>query len=303
MPDLDATDLYDGLLDRLFDGVLILDRHGSITHWNKSAERISGHRAVNFLGQKYTGSPVQHIGEDGREAPAGYHLILATLKDGNPREGRAFLKHAEGFRLPVAIRTMPIRDAKGNLVGAAEIFNDNKSILAALQNVPSPEATILFDPLTGIGNRPHIELKLRMALHAYLGGGLTFGVLFMDIDHFKNFNDTYGHLTGDKVLRYVANSICNNLRVSDSCGRWGGEEFIAVLMDVDTDSLAKVAEKLRRVVAHTEVVEGGRQLGVTISIGGTLVQPDDTLQSLIQRVDKRMYKSKEDGRNRVTVDD
>jgi diguanylate cyclase (GGDEF)-like protein/PAS domain S-box-containing protein len=299
----ETTDLHVHLLDRLFDGVFVLDREGTITQWNKGAERITGHRAVTMVGQKFSSSPAEQTSEAGRGQPAERQLVLSTLEDGLPREGRAILRHAEGFRVPVAVRTLAIHNAKGKLVGAAEVFSDNKAVIAALQNVQTPEATILFDPLTGIGNRPHIETRLRLALDAYLAGGLPFGVLFMDIDHFKEFNDTHGHLTGDKILRFVANSIRNNLRVSDSCGRWGGEEFIAVLMDVDGDGLSKVSEKLRQVISQAVLDEQGSRHSVTISIGGTLVRTDDSLHSLIQRVDRLMYLSKQNGRNMVTVDD
>jgi diguanylate cyclase (GGDEF)-like protein/PAS domain S-box-containing protein len=303
MPELRETDLFDNLFERLFDGVCVLDRNGTIVLWNGAAERITGHRASSLVGKRYQDSTTLHLGDDGADTAPQQHLALATLKDGLAREGRGYFKHADGFRQPVAMRTIPIRDANGKVAGSAAIFSDNKVVLAALQNVQTSDATILFDPLTGIGNRPHIELKVRMALHAYVGGGMPFGVLFLDIDHFKDFNDTYGHLTGDKVLRYVAQSIRNNLRVSDSCGRWGGEEFIAVLMDVDEEGLTKVAEKLRQAIANTEVEDQGQRHSVTVSIGGTMVRPDDTHKTLIQRVDELMYQSKQGGRNRVTVED
>jgi diguanylate cyclase (GGDEF)-like protein/PAS domain S-box-containing protein len=301
MPTLLETDLFDNLPGRLFDGICVVDTSGLITLWNGGAERITGHRGQDLLGKGYRDCSALHLSDDAGDTGATQHLILSTLQDGLPREGRSYFRHADGFRQPVAVRTIPIREA-GRLTGAAAIFSDNKSVIAALQNVQTTDATILFDPLTGIGNRPHIELKVRMALHAFHSGGMPFGVLFLDIDHFKNFNDAYGHLTGDKVLRYVAQSIRNNLRVSDSCGRWGGEEFIAVLMDVDQEGLTKVAEKLRQAIGNTEVEEQGQRHRVTISIGGTLVRPDDTLKSLIQRVDDLMYQSKEAGRNRVTVE-
>ena len=196
-----------------------------------------------------------------------------------------------------------MRDERDRIVGAAEIFNDSRSLIAALQNSQRSQETVLFDPLTGIGNRPHIEVKIKSALEDYHAHGIPFGVLFMDIDHFKDFNDTYGHLTGDKILRFVANSIRHNLRGSDSCGRWGGEEFVAMLLEVDEEALRRVAEKLRSVVAHATVREKETDLGVTISIGASLVRPEDTFQSLMQRADELMYESKQAGRDRVTIGD
>jgi len=140
-------------------------------------------------------------------------------------------------------------------------------------------------------------------LEDYRSHGVPFGILFVDIDHFKDFNDTYGHLLGDKVLRFVANSLRQNLRFTDSCGRWGGEEFIALILDTEKERLRSVAEKLRSLVEHSGVEESGKVLRITISIGATLVRPSDSYESLIKRADEMMYKSKKAGRNRVSTDD
>jgi diguanylate cyclase (GGDEF)-like protein len=142
-----------------------------------------------------------------------------------------------------------------------------------------------------------------MAIDDYHLKNSRFGILFIDIDHFKNFNDMYGHLLGDKVLRMVANSLRNNLRVSDSCGRWGGEEFIVLVNELDMAGLGIVAEKLRITIAQTKVQDKDLELGVTVSIGSTLIRSGDTLQSLIDRADKLMYKSKRAGRNQVTIEE
>lgn len=125
----------------------------------------------------------------------------------------------------------------------------------------------------------------------------------MDIDHFKDFNDTYGHLIGDKILRFVANALRQNLRTSDSCGRWGGEEFLALISDTNPDGLRITAEKLRALISQTHLEENGLYLHVTISVGAAWAREGDTLESLLQRADKLMYRSKARGRNCVTMDE
>jgi diguanylate cyclase (GGDEF)-like protein/PAS domain S-box-containing protein len=291
------------LLENLYDGVVLVDAGGRITDWNPGAERITGHAQASVIGTRCGEGPFQHATEDGKLLPQERLAVLATLQDGRPREARAFLEHAEGFRVPVVIRTFPIKDDAGRISGAAGIFNDSRALIAALQNTERTEETVLFDPLTGIGNRPHIEQKIKSALKDFQAQRISFGILFMDIDHFKDFNDTYGHLLGDKILRFVANSVRHNLRASDSCGRWGGEEFVAILLEVDPDALRRVAEKLRSVVAQATLRENEVDLSVTISIGATLVRPEDTFQVLMQRADKLMYESKLQGRNRVSAGD
>jgi diguanylate cyclase (GGDEF)-like protein len=124
----------------------------------------------------------------------------------------------------------------------------------------------------------------------------------MDVDHFKQFNDTYGHSIGDQVLCMVAQTMRHALRATDTIGRWGGEEFIAILHDVQSENdLRAAAEKVRALAQYSRLDVAGQGLTVTVSIGGTLLLPEDTPESFIGRADKLMYRSKQAGRNRVTI--
>jgi diguanylate cyclase (GGDEF)-like protein len=286
---------------RTFDGLVEIDSGGKIRLWNKSAERITGYRAQELIGKSYQKQPARHVSPSGNDLPDDSLPLIATLKEGVPKEGVGYINHAEGYRLPIIARTLPVLDVKGRLTGALEFFNENKALIAAFQASRRSEETILFDSLTGIGSRPHIENKIRAAIEAQQVGSSPFGILFIDIDHFKEFNDVHGHLTGDKILRLAANTIRHNLRMSDSCGRWGGEEFIGLVNGLDLNGLQIVAEKLRQSIADTRVPQADSDLAVTVSIGATLARPGENLQSLIQRADRLMYKSKQAGRNRVTV--
>ena len=289
------------LVDSLFDGVVQIDLKGRITLWNKAAERITGYSADKIIGKNVQKQPAKHLSGDGRDLPDGLIPLLLTIQDGLPHQTLSHIKHSEGYSVPIISRTIPTFDSKGGLSGGIEIFNDNRSLISAFKNTQRTEETVLFDPLTQIGSRPHIETKLRLAIEDYHLKKSRFGILFIDIDRFKNFNDTYGHLLGDKVLRMVANTLRNNLRISDSCGRWGGEEFIVLVNELDMPGLGTVAEKLRVTIANTQVRDKDLELSVTVSIGSTLIRPDDTIQSLIERADQLMYRSKHDGRNRITI--
>jgi diguanylate cyclase (GGDEF)-like protein len=165
------------------------------------------------------------------------------------------------------------------------------------------EDTALQDPLTGIGNRLYMERRLQIAILEFQQHGTPFGILFMDIDHFKLINDTYGHEAGDKVLRMVTATLHRNLRTEDTIARWGGEEFVALLGGINSSSLGRMAEKMRTLIEHSTLWMRGKNVGVTISIGMTLIQPtDSTIQSIINRADHNMYKSKQNGANRITGD-
>jgi len=299
---MDEERIPGALADRLFDGLMEIDVKRRVRLWNRSATRMTGYTAEQVLGKAYNAQPAHHVSEAGLELPDGLVPLLGTVRDGQPREAMGYFVHADGYRLTTLVRTQPLFDRRHRLVGAVEIFTDNKGLIAAFQAMQRTQETVLFDPLTGIGNRPHIEAKIRGAIEDYRRQASDFGILFIDIDHFKDFNDRYGHLLGDKVLRATANTLRQNLRGSDSCGRWGGEEFVVLAHNLDLAGLAKVAEKLRRAVADTGIREKDADLRVTVSVGGSLIRPGDSLESLLERADRLMYESKRQGRNRVTVD-
>jgi two-component system cell cycle response regulator len=244
---------------------------------------------------------LQHIGPEGTLLCENGCALHATMQDGNPREYEVILRHAEGYRIPVLVRTSPFRDERRNIIGAVEVFSNNQSLMKMKRRVKSLEHTVIYDPLTGIGNRSHMEVKIKTAVHEFQQDGIPFGILFIDIDHFKSVNDHYGHITGDKVLHAVANTLRHNLRDTDTCGRWGGEEFLAIVFNVDNAEITYIAEKLRILVEQTSVITKQEPLNVTVSIGGTRVRRGDTLESLVHRADKLMYQSKSEGRNRVST--
>ncbi len=297
---IDGNDLVQ-LFDQLFDGLVEVDPRGRVMRWNRTAERMTGYAASKVLGKSFLKQPAKHVSPSGRELPETRQPLLQTAKDGIPRDALAYITHAEGYRLTLITRCFPVFDGREHPVGAIELFNDNKALIAAFHVAETTDETIVFDPLTGIGNRSHIESKIRSALDGFKSRQVPFGILFIDIDHFKLFNDTRGHLAGDKLLRLVANTIRNNLRMSDSCGRWGGEEFIALVYGLDLRGLGKVAEKLRLTIQESRMPENGVEMGVTVSIGATLVRSPDNLHSVIDRADRLMYRSKRDGRNRVSL--
>ncbi len=295
------AEFFKNLLDNLYDGVYFVDRERKISYWNIGAERISGYLAREVVGRHCYDNLLQHITEGGKRLCLDGCPLQATIQDGQPREAEVYLRHAEGHRVPILVRTAPILDKHNRVIGAVEIFSNNQTLMKMRRRVSQLEQTVIYDPLTLIGNRKHIELQLKTALHEYQHNQIPFGVLFIDIDHFKAFNDRYGHLVGDKVLRAVANTLRINLRETDTCGRWGGEEFLAIVFNVNQALLYTIAEKLRFLVEQTSIQAAEKTLQVTISIGGTLSHSSDTLESLVDRADKLMYQSKISGRNRVTI--
>jgi len=294
---------YKDILDSLYDGVYFVDLNRIITYWNKGAERITGYPNNQVLGLSCRDNLLNHVTIEGVELCYTQCPLAACMEDGVTRDADVFLHHADGHRVPVLVRVAPMKNEKGEIVGAVETFSVDAGARAVRQELHELRKNIQMDRLTGVANRGYLEGKLHgvIAELAYRQKA-AIGLLFIDIDRFKIINDTYGHNAGDKVLSMVALTLKNNVRESDIVGRWGGEEFLAILYDLeDQEILAAVAGKLRVLVESSRLDLENASLSVTISVGATLFRASDTPASIIQRADELMYQSKQDGRNRVSV--
>jgi diguanylate cyclase len=170
------------------------------------------------------------------------------------------------------------------------------------QSLEAIRAESLTDPLTGLGNRKYFDRAVEDAVALAIKEGCPLSLLMFDIDHFKSFNDNYGHLTGDQVLRLVAMSLKQTIKGQDITARYGGEEFAVVLPNTGMRQALTVADHIRRAVMAKELKKKstGEILGrVTISVGVSILRPGDTTDSLIERADACLYAAKRNGRNRV----
>jgi diguanylate cyclase (GGDEF)-like protein/PAS domain S-box-containing protein len=293
---------FRGILDSLQDGVYFVDMNRRITYWNKGAERITGYASSEAMGISCSDNLLVHIDDKGVNLCEAGCPLAQTLMDGLERETEAYLQHKDGHRLPVIIRVSPLRDSSGRIVGAVESFSDNSSKAALLQRIDQLQKESLVDPLTGLANRSCIDMKLHSRINEMQRYGWPCGVLFLDIDNFKIVNDTYGHNVGDRVLMMVARTLSSNLRAHDLLGRYGGEEFVAIITHADMAQLHSFADRLRLLVENSSHDTEHSTIRVTVSIGATVVRPEDTIETAITRADLFMYNSKISGRNRVSLD-
>lgn len=289
------------LLDNLHDGVYYVDLERRILYWNQAAERITGFPADEVVGGRCSDNILMHVDENGVQLCLDGCPLAATMEDGKLREMEAYLHHKQGHRVPVSVRAAALRDDQGRISGVVEIFTDISSREAKLLRVQELERLAMRDGLTGLANRRYMEDEFSSRIDESERYAVPFGVLFMDIDHFKAVNDRYGHDAGDQVLRTVASTLEQCARSFDVVGRWGGEEFVALIRNVDLEALGRIGERYRSLVARSETHAAGGTIRATVSVGGTLLAKGDTIEDVLRRADALMYRSKEEGRNRVTV--
>jgi len=296
-----AIDSYEKVLENLHDGLYFVDRDRIITFWNKSAEEISGFTANEVVGKPCSNNILTHVDSEGNNLCIGMCPLAAAIADGKNREAEVYMHHKDGHRIPVSVRVSTLTDGDGNIIGGVELFTDISNMTSNELRVKELEKLALLDNLTQLANRNYVERELQSVLAEKKRFNVPFGILFIDIDHFKKFNDSFGHDVGDEVLKFVANTFIANARPFDLYGRWGGEEFIGIMRNINGQDLEMVGNRLRLLIANSYIIHKNEKLFVTISIGATIVNENDTIETLIKRADINLYKSKEAGRNCLTM--
>lgn len=292
---------YERIIENLYDGLYFVNWDRVITYWNKAAEKISGFTASEVVGRSCSDNILTHIDGDGNSLCTGICPMAATIDDATPREAEVYMHHKNGHLIPVSIRVSALADRDGTIIGGIELFTDISNRSANELRIKELEKLALLDNLTQLANRNYIGRELHNRFEEKRRNNVPFGILFIDIDKFKIFNDIYGHDVGDDVLKFVAHTFVANARPFDLYGRWGGEEFIAIIRSINRKNLEILGNRLCSLIENSYIIHENEKLHVTISVGATLVSEDDTMDNLIKRADVLLYKSKAAGRNRLTI--
>jgi len=295
-----SDEIYRAIVDNLYEGVYFVDMDRRITYWNRGAERITGYGAHEVVGRPCAENLLVHVDGTGRCLCIGSCPLVDVMQQRcDHMEDQMFVRHKEGHRVAVAVSITLIRDGNGFPIGAAEVFRETKGHDQDALLIESLKRETLIDVLTGLPNRRYLQMNLAASMAEYERHGIGFGLVFADVDRFKQVNDTYGHDVGDRILQLVGNTMGHCMRAYDMVGRWGGEEFLALIRFADEEQFRHVAEKLRAMVASAFITHGDEQIAVTVTLGATHIRPGDTQETLVSRADRLMYEGKQAGRNRV----
>lgn len=246
---------------------------------------------------KKLASILENAGQDS----AAYGKTLNTLATQIDRVDAVQLKTLVAG---VAAATRAMESRNRNL--EAQLANSSEEVKTLRTRIEAIKLESLTDPLTSLANRKCFDQKMEEAVAEALAQGQDLCVLMGDVDHFKKFNDTWGHATGDQVLRLVAQCFKANTKGKDTAARYGGEEFIVVLPATALPNAAIVANQIRLAVESKKIVKRstGETLGaITVSIGAAHYQPGESISDLINRADACLYAAKRTGRNRIVTED
>jgi diguanylate cyclase (GGDEF)-like protein/PAS domain S-box-containing protein len=287
---------WQGLLTALGDGVFGVDTDGRCTFINPAALAMLGFSQDDVIGRDvHDLFHPRH--EDGAPYPKEHCPVLKTLEDGQVRHAEDCFLSKDGAILPVAVTATPL-GANTNRRGVVAVFRDVSDHRRLESELREEAAT---DALTGLPNRRYFLAELeRHWTRVVHNEGCGAAVMMLDLDHFKEVNDTYGHATGDEVLKHLAALIRAVLRKGDLVGRLGGEEFAVLQLGASQDDALQLAQRIRQSIQDSVVPTRGGGLHYTASIGVTaLAATDRNGLAVLLRADAALYRAKNGGRNRV----
>jgi diguanylate cyclase (GGDEF)-like protein/PAS domain S-box-containing protein len=271
--------------------VVITDRSGNISYVNPKFERMSGYDATEVIGNN------PRMFKSGKTQNGVYAELWTTITGGGSWRGSFENLRKDQVSYYVDAQISPIVNERGKIEYFIAVQEDVTQKVE-LQRQLEKLATI--DTLTGAYTRGYFMSRCRQELKRLVRYSSVITVLLLDIDYFKNINDTYGHHGGDRMLRHFGSAIHEGLRDSDLFGRLGGEEFAVLLIETDRAQALLLAERLRRTIEAMEVPFEGQTIRATVSIGCSGWQNGDgSVDDMLKRADIALYAAKNNGRNRV----
>ncbi|HHB13051.1 MAG TPA: EAL domain-containing protein [Chromatiales bacterium] len=278
-------------LEHMDEGVMITDAQCRIIQVNASFTRITGYSADEVLGK----TPA--LLRSGRHGEAFYRDFWKALEQDGQWRGEVWNRRKNGEVYPQFLSVKALRDEEGQVAHYVSVFTDASHIKSSEMRLWE---LAHHDALTGLPNRTYFSDQLEAALAQAAGGSRHLAVLFLDLDRFKNINDSLGHHAGDQLLQQAADRLRACMRAQDVVARLGGDEFV-VLMDpgADPDAALRVADKILEAFRQPFDL-GGQRFVVTTSIGiSYFPRHGADSASLLQHADAAMYEAKKNGRNRA----
>ena len=285
------------IIENMASGACYVQPDETVAFWNKSAEELTGLKSEDIVGKpfpKNSFSVVDSYDKELLKTKAVYDQVTSGL-----RRLCLWFNRCDNKKIAVRILVVPVaKNAQSGWMVFMDHFADVDLDSDRILNLHYMAG---HDALTGLPNRRIIESKINEQIAIFEAGKGTSSIFFADIDYFRRFNDIYGHEAGDRVLSEMGALIREEICSKDCIGRWGGEEFVGVVPIDNEGEAVNFAEHFRKLVSDNAVEYEDKKLSVTISIGVTLLKEGDDLTSVVRRVDKAMYHSKENGRNCVTL--
>lgn len=291
------ADVCSGIVEHSEDGIVVINSYHEIVLFNTGAQRMFGYTLGEVMGQHLNILLPERVHLQHDLMIEEFGASPTVTKHMGQRSRQIFGRRKDGSEFVTS--TAIIKVGKGSGIHYAAIVRDISENKKTEEELLRLAAT---DPLTGAFNRREFTSLAEQESLRSNRYNRPLSILMLDLDHFKRLNDTYGHGAGDKALQRFTTLCCNTLRTMDIFGRWGGEEFVALLPETDAEGAAVIAERLRKIVSQSILVYNDQKISFTVSIGITQYRPGETeIDAPLSRADAAVYDAKKAGRNRISV--
>jgi len=287
-PFLNDSEICRGILESLPAGLCVVDLEKTIVLWSDGAERITGRLRHEVVGHSCISETLLHCDQPGCEFCREDCPVARAMKTSHSAEANGFLHHKAGHEIPVRVRAVPVHNQHGSIVGAVETFEELQPAANASDRRESATLPGCTDEVTNVASHARMQSHLRETLTTFVEFQVPFGALGIRLEGLEHFRASLGPEAASSLLRVVARSLEGALWKTDFVGRWSGDQFLVILNGCREDVLPSVRERVRRLVSGDGIEWWGERRSLPISIGHATAGADDTVESLIERVQKSL---------------
>jgi diguanylate cyclase (GGDEF)-like protein/PAS domain S-box-containing protein len=288
MSAFDDFEIYRSILENLPTGLCLVDMQKRIVLWSDGAERITGRLRHEVIGHSCVGEALLHC--DQRYCEWCYEdcPLARAIKTAHGTDAFGFLHHKAGHEIPVRVCSVPVRNAHGSIIGAVEIFEDQRQPGLADHRDDGRQVAGCIDEASGVASHAMMHFHLRETLGTFAEVHVPFGVLCLRLEGLADFRARYGPQAVTALLRVVGHTLDGSLWKTDFVGRWSDDQFLVIANGCSEEALRSVRERIHRMLASNGIEWWGERRSLPVSVGQATAQPGDTIESLMERAQKSL---------------
>jgi diguanylate cyclase (GGDEF)-like protein/PAS domain S-box-containing protein len=275
------------ILESLPTGLCVVDIQKKIIFWSVGAERITGHLRHEVVGRCLNAEPLLHCDHPGCEFCSEECPLDRAIKTSQPTDATGFLHHKAGHEVPVRLRSVPLHNEHGSIIGAVETFEDLEQLTADDEKYGA-RLSGCVDEVTGVATRAMTQSHLRETLANFGDAHVPFGILCVQIEGLEGFRASFGSEAASSLLRVTARTLESALWRTDFVGRWADDQFLVILNGCRDTALHSVRQRIRRMLASDAIDWWGERRTLPVSIGQATVRADDTIESMLDHAFKSL---------------
>ena len=275
---------------QLFEGAYMVNQDRKIMFWNKAAEKLTGYKATEVVGRRCDDNILMHVNEKGENFCEKYCPLQQSMNDGKLREITVFLRHKEGYRVPVSVRAIPITDGKGLIQGSIEVFSKENQVSPEKMKELTRKAFV--DGLTGLPNKEYSYNKLKSMLSTPVpGDDGCYGVLFLELDNLEKIQEEFGMVVRNKTIEVAGKTIFENLLPGDLAARWEGGLFLIITRLDRKSLLLNWADSVKSLIRKSTVPEYDK-VAMSVKVGGSIINCEQNVDTVLNRLEQELKNSR-----------